>query len=606
MIFQWVKKLTSGKAANQAPAPATTVVAARRSTEPLRYPPADQGLVLLTPDAILASNQDLLDRLRLHAATEPANFDELYLQPLRRLAAHVNALPGTSSGLFSGEMGLFRACLELAFYAFQASDGRIFTGQEQVERRHLLEARWRYLCFLSGILFPLGKTLDKVHVADPNGAVWKRHYSGLTQWAGQAGVERVFLSWGAPTAGGGEMGASSGTAALVPVIVGAHNLQLLENDSADLVAALYDLACGHDGASRIAKQVLAGCWERVLRREEARRPQAFGRLTSGTHQGPYLIGALRAMVEEKRWVVNQSPLRADQSGLYLYWPAAAADLISWGRGKDYPGWPADPATLAELLKSANVVEGRGGDLGVVEVVSDDGEIQAALKIVNPLAVLTDFDPQDYVETRSQTLESVLEADPVAQAEQAATPNPRPLSANETATEKVQQADGIKLQHKAPASANANAEIPADVEEIPASTPPAAAAVTKQVEAPDKGPLKEAAEVRYADLVPEDLRAAIGNALQVELLGKVVKAWNSRGEGSTSMRRVENGAAITLAFLTSNMRDATHWIDAMSKVGLIYAPAQTPGMRVFKIAIPEGKSKVESVILSNLACRRLGL
>jgi hypothetical protein len=126
------------------------------------------------------------------------------------------------------------------------------------------------------------------------------------------------------------MGASSGTAALVPVIVGAHNLQLLENDSADLVAALYDLACGHDGASRIAKQVLAGCWERVLRREEARRPQAFGRLTSGTHQGPYLIGALRAMVEEKRWVVNQSPLRADQSGLYLYWPAAAADLISWG------------------------------------------------------------------------------------------------------------------------------------------------------------------------------------------------------------------------------------------------------------------------------------
>ena len=45
---------------------------------------------------------------------------------------------------------------------------------------------------------------------------------------------------------------------------------------------------------------------------------------------------------------------------------------------------------------------------------------------------------------------------------------------------------------------------------------------------------------------------------------------------------------------------------MSKVGLIYAPAQTPGMRVFKIAIPEGKSKVESVILSNLACRRLGL
>jgi hypothetical protein len=155
---------------------------------------------------------------------------------------------------------------------------------------------------------------------------------------------------------------------------------------------------------------------------------------------------------------------------------------------------------------------------------------------------------------------------------------------------VQQAEGIKKQHKAPASANANAEIPADVEEIPASEPPAPAAVTKQVEAPDKGPLKEAAEVRYADLVPEDLRAAIGNALQVELLGKVVKAWNSRGEGSTSMRRVENGAAITLAFLTSNMRDATHWIDAMSKVGLIYAPAQTPECECSRSQYPKARAR----------------
>lgn len=599
MVFQWVKKMMTGRAPVSSRIGPPVGVAAARSAG-LRYPPMDEGMALRSGSDILAANQDLLDRLRLHAATDAAIFDVRFVQPLRRLALHINILPGTSTGLFSGEMGLFRACAELGFYAFQASDGRIFTGQEQVERRHALEARWRYLCFLSGILFPLGRTLDSVIVTDPQGAVWKRHFHGLTAWAEQKGVQRVFASWGIQGEDDTELGPAPGTAALIPSIVGAENLQLLEDDSADLVASLYELAVGQIGDSRIAHQVIKGCWDRVLRREEARRPQAFGRLTSGTHQGPYLVGAIRAMVEDARWVLNKSPLRADQTGLYLQWPAAAADLIAWGRSKAYSGWPADAGTLAELLKAARVVDAGGGDLGLVQIVSDDGEIHMALKLANPLAVLTEFNPDDYITRRCQTLEAVLEADPVSQAEREAaltTEQVKQKRQPKSATQ-AEIADPPQPPPPAPCVEEQPQDHDATADENAKSAAPASTT--------DTGPLKEASEVRYADLLPDDIRASIGNALQAELLGKVVKAWRDRGVSSTTMRRVDNGAAITLVFLTTNMRDAPTWIDAMSKVGLIYAPAATPGMRIHKVPIPEGKTPVQAVILTNMACRRLGL
>ena len=86
----------------------------------------------------------------------------------------------------------------------------------------------------------------------------------------------------------------------------------------------------------------------------------------------------------------------------------------------------------------------------------------------------------------------------------------------------------------------------------------------------------------------------------------MKAWRDRGAINDVMRRMDNGAAIAMTFLVANMRDVPTWVDAMSKAGLIYAPPQTPGLRVLSVAIREGKPAVQAVVLSNLACRRLGL
>jgi conjugal transfer pilus assembly protein TraI len=566
---------------------------------------------------ILSANQELLTRLHLHAAVEEAQFERRFRAPLLRLAEHINTLPATASGLFAGEMGLFRACLELAFFSFQSSDGRIFTGAEGVERRHSLEARWRYLCFLAGLFFPLGRSLDLMAVAGSDGSVWKRHFGGVTDWARAGGVERLFVSWGSAT-GESEIGPSPAAVALVPTVVGAENLQMLHDGEGELVTALYALAAGGTGASRLAYQVVSGTWERVQRREEARRPQAFGRLLAGSHQGPYLIGAVRALIDSGAWKVNDSCLRADAKGLYLLWPDAAPSIIGYGKARAYAGWPDDAPTLSALMRAAGILDSDADDMGMVEVIDDSGEIRPGVKFANPLAVLEDYDPDQFARAPA-SLEEVVRADPIAPAEQQQAGARKEPRTKKRAADETASAPATTTTRPKEARHESNAE-PADgdtaepgtdaIESAGAGSQSAATGVpslqemARQQAKPER--LVEAAEVRYADLVPEDIRADIGSALQVERLGKVIKAWRERPENSDSMRRIDNGAAISFKFLSELIHEVPNWLEALARTGLIHSPRGTPGMRIQKVSIPEGRPEVQAVVLSNLACKRLGL
>lgn len=643
MQFDWLRRLVQGKPAPPHPASASKSpsTASRNPPSPgdatLRYPPSDQGLPLLQVDALLAANADLVARLRTHAAQTDVKFDQQFLKPLERLAAHINALPATSSGLFSGPTGLFRAAVECSFYAFQASDGRIFTGSEGVERRHLLESRWRYLCFLAGMFYPIGRSLERLVVSGPDGSVWKRHFGGVTEWAGTAGVQQVFVSWGS-TEDAEALGPSNATLPLVPEIVGAENLQMLEDGAVDLITSLYEVIAGTTATSRIAHQVVSGAWGRIMDREAARRPQAFGRLVAGTHLGPYLAGALRTLVEQGVWKPNSSCLKADKDGLYLAWPQAAADLIQFGRGQGYQGWPNDAATIAALLRAANLVRADASDVGTVEFVDANGEIVPTLQILNPLSVIEDYDPSHYAGRPGKTLSAVLAADPLVKSEMAAatasgvgteaaaghdlaraavhehtssgpaaTPSLPPASRAAAAAEpQLQRAEATGSDPAFSTPSVESAGVPSSEAAAEHRPSPAAQPAGRAAQEPSSPRLKEAPEVRYSDLVPEDIRQDIGQALHVELLGKMVMAWRNKGDNSEVMRRVDQGAAFALSFLTSNMRDAVTWVDHMAKAGLVYAPKDKPGLRVHKVAMPEGRKPEPAVILTSLACRRLGL
>jgi hypothetical protein len=606
MISSWARCLFKRQAV-QASASQEPLRAAAPAQKEFRYPPTDAGLPVLEEAALLSANQDLIERLRTHSAARPDIFQQQFLSPIARLAREINTLPATSTNLFSGEMGLFRAALECAFFSYQASDGRIFTGSAGVEKRHALEGRWRYLCFAAGLIYPVGKTLERAVVTDEQGMAWSRHYAGITEWAQTNAVQRLFVSW-ATADDAEELGPSNAGLLLLPRTLGAENMQHLQDGSGDLVTCLYSLVSGGPAAAPIAHQVVTGAWERIVRREAARRPHAFGKVVAGSHLGPYLIGTIRALVDSGHWRINKGPLRADRKGVYLLWPDAAPFIIEHGKNAGYAGWPAAAATLAELLVASQIAERLANDLGFVELVDSAGEVQRALKIANPLSVLEDYDADGY--PAPQTLKAVLASDPLAGVEEAQATRAAPVTPPAAAP----AAPAAQPAAAAPAPASTAATPPAAETTAPPSEPgagaptPAATARAPRAANENKAPgkLVEGPEVRFSDLVPVEFRRHIGDPLHVEWLGKLVKLWRERAPDCKTMRRTEHGVAIAFVTLTEHLRDPGKWAESMSKAGLLYTPPQTPGAKVHDVAIPEGGKKQPAMTLSELACKKLGL
>ncbi len=595
------------------------------------YPPDDQGLPLRKVEDLIAGNESLISRIRLHAAADETKFDVRYLMPIRNLTSLINALPGSSSSLFSGEGGLLRASLEMAFLCFQASDGRIFTGAATVEVRHKLEPRWRYICFLSGLLYPIGIPLIRMVVSSKGGESWPKHQYDISEWAHNNDIPRVYVNWSDESKLDSKklLGPTPYTASILHKIVGAENLGWLEEGSPDLTRTLFELVGGGETTSRIAQDVIGTMWKKVQEREESRRPQAYGRLTVGTHLTPYLVGAMRSLVNDGKWVPNDGPLIVDNTGVYLIWPEAGEEIVKQGAREGRDGWPSAVGTLAELLKQDGVFEiSHGNDMGMTEVVDKSGEVHQAYKLKKPTTVIETYDASDYQHKSPKTLSGVLQRDPLAKAEGRAgekqanvTPPknkatlqqesvetfPKDASVNlDTGEISLNPFGGSEVECKGEVSQHADTTSTSQTLPVAADTEPAL-----QMAAPARsqeltGKIKEAVEVKFSDLVPDEIRKEIKTTLTIELLGKVIKAWRERGEQSTSMRMTDNGAAIAMEFLGTLMRSIPDWANEMASAGLIYAPPDRPGLKVQKVAIPEGSKAKEAIVISRYGCKKLGL
>lgn len=654
MISSWFQKTFLKRATTHTASGKQTVGAHLPSSRVKNiYPPDDPGLPIRDAQYLLAGNAQLLSRLKLHAATSDEHFDQRYIKPIERLAEHISALPATPSSLFAGEGGLFCAAIELAFLSFQASDGRIFTGAETVERRHKLEPRWRYFCFAAALLYPIGKPLSRMIVTSGKGEAWQKHHQSLVEWTRSSDIDRIYVSWPEDKTEQGQVliGPSPYTASLLHKILGPDNLAWLEGGSTHLIRDLFEVVSGSDTSAKIARDVIATMWAKVKTREEARMPENYGRLTIGTHLTPYLVDAMRALVDGGKWKPNELPFIVDTTGLYLVWPQAGLEIVKQGKVDGHDGWPSSPSVLADLLKAAGVFDtSRGDDGGLVEVVDTAGNRHPAFKLKNPYAVMEAYDPIDYKKASPKTLVAVLEADPIAKIErkvadkaaaevQQGTNNSKSKNPKaETVRRDIDLETGevlSELPERSPPEAQvpagntdsesrasqpaqpspAAAEVPSTAAPAPAAPTPSPAnrpatgqgTTTAEGVAKESRKVKEAPEIKFSDLVPEEIRREIKTPLSVELLGKVIKTWRERGENSTTMRMTDNGAAISFELLSSMIRNIPDWVNEIAVAGLVYTAPSTPGLKIMKIAIPEGSPKPrEAIVISRYGCKKLGL
>lgn len=491
-----------------------------------------------------------------------------------------------------------------------------------------MEVRWRYACFVSGLLWPLGTTLERLKVINGKGDQWAARISPILDWQ-DAGTS-IYCSWPKEDV---IVGPSPTGAALAMSIMGDANMQWLEDASPVLLSAILGISAGNqDGRYQTAFEVVSTLWERIKRIERDRRPEAYGRLQYGSHLGPHLLDAMSRLLLSGTWRINEAQcgVYADTTGLYLQWPETAAHISQSAGELGLAGLPSSPAGLLSALADAGLLDVNGNDV-LHEIADDDGAICSAVRLRNPTALLPDFAVSSYASQRKVLLSAIKAADPLATKSEESKPAAvvkkpsvakAPISPPAPGPDPFADQADLVPHHKSEGGEEVTPS-PSLVHDLPAENTQPDRDVTNVAPAPNKEtrrPAKNdesvraadekenattdaAQEVSYYELIPVSYRSQIKRK-EGEILGRLVEMWKEHAPNKDLMGH-EQGCAISMDVLKTFTSNPPDVLLALSKAGLLYCHPSTPGKLVHEIT-PEGGKKRPYFVLSDFAAKAFGM
>jgi conjugal transfer pilus assembly protein TraI len=362
-----------------------------------RVPPPDKLPVDATFPAvpvadILESQATLNARLRHAVGGDDAGFAALHLAPIESLARCIHLLPASAHAHFAGAGGLFRQCLECAFYCAQSAGGRIFVAHGSAADRQALEPRWRHAAFLAGLTCGLRQPLGESIVCDDAGGEWPRSLGGLAAWLDELGLARFHVHWlsGARRAGHAE------AAEVVGRILAPESLAWLSDGAPEITRTMLAIALGQSEASTTPLGELVDVVRRkVLHHEAARRPSSCDRGRAGRPLEAHLLDAIRARAACGDWRPGLEPgamLTWRQGALHLRWPEAAAMIVSDLTACGLSGIPRASGSLVDCLAMAGLIVADERDRWVWPrsawcAAAPDGHGEASLCFADAAAIL---------------------------------------------------------------------------------------------------------------------------------------------------------------------------------------------------------------------------
>ncbi|HHT1953734.1 TPA: MobH family relaxase [Citrobacter farmeri] len=197
-MLKALNKLFGGRSGVIETAPSARVLPLKdvEDEEIPRYPPFAKGLPVAPLDKILATQAELIEKVRNSLGFTVDDFNRLVLPVIQRYAAFVHLLPASESHHHRGAGGLFRHGLEVAFWAAQASESVIFSIEGTPRERRDNEPRWRLASCFSGLLHDVGKPLSDVSITDKDGSItWNPYSESLHDWAHRHEIDRYFIRW---------------------------------------------------------------------------------------------------------------------------------------------------------------------------------------------------------------------------------------------------------------------------------------------------------------------------------------------------------------------------------------------------------------------------
>lgn len=148
-----------------------------------RWPELGAALVVATPDALLDTQKETIQRIRGFSPLLPSQFEELIVPVFRRYAEWVHLLPASEYQHHSGPGGLLAHGFEVALHAARIADGKQVGTDLTPSARAAFQPRWKVATMLGGLFHDLGKPLVDCGATDPDRKItWSAHSGSLYSW----------------------------------------------------------------------------------------------------------------------------------------------------------------------------------------------------------------------------------------------------------------------------------------------------------------------------------------------------------------------------------------------------------------------------------------
>ena len=579
------------------------------------YPPVDNGIASVPAQMVLATQVNLIKRLKILTGCRDPEFDELYGAVLHSLAHYVGLLPASESGTHMGAGGLVRLALELGFFTRQGCEGVLFAGRAGVELRRDLEPRWRYATFLAGLCCELYRPLSRMIVVTGDGKEWPLHRMPLTEWLESIGENRYFVRWVAE----GNSFAGGSASFIATKIIPERALQYLQEGHPDIIPCMLDAIVSEGARAKENKiaDLIEKIRRKVLERDQILAPQNYGKLTVGAHLEPHLLDVMRQLVSSGVWQINQkrSRLWYGKDGLFLVWRTAAKEMVEVLEKDSMNGIPRDTTTLAEVLLKAGVFapDSKGDVYWKIKPPLSENTM-VAVRLANPatLFVALEDEPPDPVD---DYLDATRDVKTPPAGVPTVTPPAVPVP-TESAPRKPQEA-APKAPTRVTTPDSIDQESPAETYEVPlaeAAERPNATTKENSSDAPappKKMPAKEIGPGAIAPVpekprdttvtIPEDVAARM-SALARAVVNKIVKDYRS-GALQLVSALSDQGLAISIEQLSSYGIELTSLLGELHGLGWLYVDPAKPGRKIHMAKI--GGRSTQSAIFKEQVAIDLG-
>ena len=311
-----------------------------------RYPPFAKGLPVAPVDRVLATQVELVERIRMSLGFKHSEFDLLVRPVIERYASFVHLLPASESHHHRGAGGLFRHGLEVAFWSAQASEGVIFTSEGSPKERRDNEPRWRLASCFSGLLHDVGKPLSDVSITDRQGKlIWNPYGDSLYEWARKNHVDRYFIRWRDKRHKRHEQFSLLTVDRILPDATRGY----LSENGPKIMEAMLEAISGTGVNQPVTKLMLMADRESVARDLKQSRLNV-DEFAYGVPVERYVFDAVRRLIKTGVWKVNVvgGKVWHLKQGVFIVWKPVQ-DITELVDKDKIPGVPRDADTLAEIL-----------------------------------------------------------------------------------------------------------------------------------------------------------------------------------------------------------------------------------------------------------------